>query len=332
MLIKSHSCPYFTGARFHLQVTCPTGAVFKVRATVVHTYTPFTISPVIKLSIDHIVPGTPNGFDNFSTGLPSEVILKVFDRRFAHELRAYYKGKPVTFDSEQAYQDYLATGPAEDIPKLAEEIKTLIGPKFRYKDAPQYLFEHFITLTMSPYFEDECAVYQQLVSLQGHDIPIFYGVTRFIDGLIIPDLNPPVEGVLLEVVPGIGLDKIDPSVVNLDAAISDAMRIVRDYTRLGLLNMDVRLGNFIIKPSGKLILIDFAQSRLREEDETDEEWWQDKKGQDELGRVCFQTEIKYGRPWDPNLLNIREAVEVTPPGSVMLPCSSKVSSSENDTL
>ncbi|QRV97306.1 hypothetical protein RhiJN_25325 [Ceratobasidium sp. AG-Ba] len=284
--------------------------MFTVRATVVHTYTPFTISPVMKLSIDHTEPVAPNDFGNFSTGLPSEVILKVFDRRFAQELRAHYKGKPVTFDSEQAYQNYLAAGPADDIPKLAEEIKAVVGPKFRYKDAPQHLFEHFITLTMSPYFEDECAAYQQLVSLQGHDIPIFYGTTRFIHGLIIPDLNPPVEGVLLEVIPGIGLDKIDPSVVNLDAAISNAMRIVRDYTKLGLLNMDVRLGNFIIKPDRKLVLIDFAQSRLREEDETDEEWWEDKKGQDELGRLCFQAEIKYQRPWDPNSLHLQDVIEI----------------------
>ncbi|QRV97246.1 hypothetical protein RhiJN_25265 [Ceratobasidium sp. AG-Ba] len=265
----------------------------------------------MKLAVDLVVPTIFGDFDTTPAGLPSEVILKVYDRRFAHSLRAYYGGKPVTLESEKAYQDYMTTGPAVDRASLDKEIEIVVGPDGGYRDAPPHLFEHLMTFATYPYFENECAAYKRLASLQGQDIPVFYGTTQFLDGLLIPDLDPPVEGILLEVIPGVGLDEVDVGEVNVDAAVQDAMRIVIRYSKLDALNMDVRLGNLIVKPDGHVVMIDFAQSRLREESESDEDWWEDKRGQDELGNLCFQAKRKYDRPWDPNSLNLREIVEAS---------------------
>lgn len=279
-----HRCPYEIGARFHLGVFPLSGTSYEIHTTVLDTFAPFTISPVMRVALD--------SDQNPPVDLPHEMILKVYDRRFAQSLREYYKGKPATYESEAQYQRYLASGPAADPEELDDQISD-VCPTAGYEGCPPDLFEHLITFAMSPHYESECAAYERLASLQGRDIPRFYGSVKVLN----VDVDPPVQGVLLEVVPGTSLDKADPASVNIDAAVRNAMRIVDSYYDLGLLNEDVHLGNFIVRLDGSVVMIDFAQSRLREDDESDEDWREAKEGADEEGCIGFKAMKKFGWPW-----------------------------------
>lgn len=220
--------------------------------------------------------------------LPAELILKVYDRRFARSIREHYMGKPATHESEAQYQQYLASTPAADHDELDDEINALC-PGAGYEECPPHFFEHLVSFAMSPYYENEWAAYERLARLQGRDIPIFYGSVQVLDG-------GSVRGVLLEAVPGVSLDKADPARVDIGAAIGNAMRIVHSYYNFGLLHEDVRLSNFLVKPDGSVAMIDFTETRLRGEDESDEDWRNAKRESDEERRVAFQAQKKFGWP------------------------------------
>ncbi|QRV92672.1 hypothetical protein RhiJN_20690 [Ceratobasidium sp. AG-Ba] len=125
------------------------------------------------------------------------------------------------------------------------------------------------------------------------------GTTQFLDGLSVDDLDPPILGVLLEVVPGIALRSLDVSSVDLDSVVRNAIRIVDTYSKFDVLNEDVRLGNFILKPNGSVAMIDFAQSRLREDDESGEEWRNNKHMADEEGHIGYQAKLACDWPFTP---------------------------------
>ncbi|KAG8708603.1 hypothetical protein FRC08_018813 [Ceratobasidium sp. 394] len=227
--------------------------------------------------------------DNYcpATRLPAELVFKVFDRRFALSLRDHYKGKPATHESEARYQQHAKSRPTpEGIVEALQEIDDVCPGGLRA--CPPELFEQLIVAHIGGYFDSECAAYERLASLQGRDIPTFFGHTIFIDGLSIPDLDPPTPGVLLEFIPGVSLDKIDPASPDLDTIIREAIRITNSYGDLGVLNLDVRLGNFIVKPNRSVVMIDFAQSRLRREDEDDLGWIREKWAEDEEGTIGYE--------------------------------------------
>ncbi|QRV92730.1 hypothetical protein RhiJN_20748 [Ceratobasidium sp. AG-Ba] len=225
--------------------------------------------------------------------LPLEMVLKVYDRRFAHLLREQHALDPATYESEKAYRRYLE---ADNVPDWESTLQILKEDQRSFKDCPKDLVEHYIMFLLELSPEDEFTVYNRLADLQGRDIPIFFGKTELIEGLPIDERYPPVRGILLEFIPGIPLDSIDPAKVDVDAVFRNAIRIIDTYSDLGVLNEDVHLGNFILKPNGSVVMIDFAQSRLREDDETDEKWRYNKHMADEEGAVGHAAKRYYN--WD----------------------------------
>ncbi|KAG8730062.1 hypothetical protein FRC10_003165 [Ceratobasidium sp. 414] len=250
------------------------------------------MSSVMRVSLDSITSPRTSSRAHPPSDLPSEMILKVYDRRFAYSMREYRSAKLPTYDSEASYYRYISSGRApEGIDAINAERDIYFDRKL---DDPPELLEHLLATKISPYFDSE-----RLSDLQGHYIPIFYGATRFIGGLSIPDLDPPVRGVLLEVIPGIILDTIQPHLVNIDALISDAIRIVDLCGDTGILNKDVRLGNFIVKHDGSVVMIDFALARLRGMEEDDLAWKRAKWGEDEEGCIGYIAERWYQWPYVP---------------------------------
>ncbi|KAG9087575.1 hypothetical protein FRC06_002470, partial [Ceratobasidium sp. 370] len=208
-------CPYFPGAEFRLSVSSPTGAICEAQVTVIDIYAPFTMSSVMRVSLDLITSPRVSSRTHPPFNLPSEMILKVYDRRFAYSLREHRRAKPPTYKSEASYHRYVATGRApQGIPAINAERQTYLDRKL---SVPPELLEHLLATKISPYFDSECAIYEHLSDLQGRYIPVFYGTTQFVGGVSVPDLDPPVRGILLEVIPGISLDTIQPHLVDLDA-------------------------------------------------------------------------------------------------------------------
>ncbi|KAG8730109.1 hypothetical protein FRC12_020492 [Ceratobasidium sp. 428] len=283
-------CPYSIGSDFHLRVSPPSGPSFHAHATVIKTYEPFTISPVMQISLD------ATGLDEqqLPHRLPAKLVLKVYDQRFAYGLREYYGLRPLTDEIEKRYRQYVASGRA---PKEYDAIGDLIETYGGFEESPPELLEHFLAAKIAPHFRTECLIYQRLESLQGRDIPKFYGSTEFVGSSTVPGLSMSVPGILLEVIEGTSLENIDSSLLDLNGVFNDAIRIINSCGDLGVVNYDVRLSNFMVRPRGSVAMIDFAQARLRREDETDLDWNRTKWDEDEEGCVGTAGAMKFGWPY-----------------------------------
>ncbi|CUA68972.1 hypothetical protein RSOLAG22IIIB_08225 [Rhizoctonia solani] len=155
LLITRVPCPYILGATFSLEITPPEGASFLAEARVLHVYSPFTVSPVMRVALST---------QSVDTILPGEVILKVYDRRFANEIRDEYNVDPPTYEAEVRYADYLRSGnvaqTANEIEDLAEQLP---------EDHPKLieLGERMVAILAEPCFENEMTTYGLLSSMQG---------------------------------------------------------------------------------------------------------------------------------------------------------------------
>ncbi|EUC60541.1 hypothetical protein RSOL_350990, partial [Rhizoctonia solani AG-3 Rhs1AP] len=164
------------------------------------------------------------------------------------------------------------------------------------EDDPEPLehVEHLAAVLIKPFFENEKTTYGVLSSLQGKYIPVFYGTTRFLD-TSLPGFDMAVPGILIEFIPGTNLSQIDPTRIGLDSVCSTAVDIVNAYSDLHILNRDVRLENWIVKPNGsEVVMIDFGHCRLRREDEDDQAWKRAKGSEDEEGCVGCVARNKFG--------------------------------------
>ncbi|CAE6404614.1 unnamed protein product [Rhizoctonia solani] len=282
LLSTKFPCPYVLGATFTLEISSPQGASFLAEAKVVHAYAPFTVSPVMRVALSTQSTGTT---------LPGEAVLKIYDRRFAHEIRDDYDVDPPTYEAEARYADYLHSGNIAQTGDQIDDLAEGLPP-----DAPERieLGERFIDILMKELFENETTTYSVLSSMQGKYIPAFYGTTRFLGGCS-PALDTTIPGILIEYIPGTSLYDIDPTTIDLDTVCSTGVNIVNLYSDLNVLNNDVRLVNFIVKPSGsEIVMIDLANCRLRRDDEDDEAWKAAKWDEDEEGCVGVVTRNKFG--------------------------------------
>lgn len=131
-------------------------------------------------------------------------------------------------------------------------------------------------------------------------IPRFYGTTRFLADPLPSELNVPVPGTLLEFIPGTNLSRINPSTVDLDRLLSSAIHVADECENLGVLNYDVRIEYFIAKADESgVVMIDFAQSRLRRSDESDEGWKAERWGQDADGYIGNSAKGMFGWSYVP---------------------------------
>ncbi|CAE6406130.1 unnamed protein product [Rhizoctonia solani] len=280
--IKRVPCPYELGATFSLQISPPQGESFVAEAKVVHVYTPFTMSSVMKVAL---------ASESTSTMVPDEAILKVYDRRFADDTRDQYDVEPSTYEVEAQYAEYLRSDKVlHTVAEICEHAEQLPD------DAPDpvELGEHVVALLVKHFFENEKTTYNALSSLQGKYIPTFYGNTRFLDASL-PGLDSTISGILIEFIPGTNLSRVNPSSIDVNAVCSTAVNIVDRYSDLNVLNRDVRLENFIVKPNGsEVVMIDFGHCRLRREGEDDQLWGETKSCQDEEGEVGYVAGNRFG--------------------------------------
>ncbi|KAL5639653.1 hypothetical protein ACGC1H_006307 [Rhizoctonia solani] len=253
-------CPYALGATFSLEVSPPQGPPLVVEAKVVQLYSPFTVSSVMKVTLTS---------QSTSMMIPSEAVLKVYDRRFADSIRSeHHIGLP-TYEAEAQYAEYLRS---DDVLQTVDQIYDLVEQFPDGYHHPLELGERLVAVIVKPFFENEKTTYGVLSSLQGNYVPTFYGTTRFLDASS-PGLDTTIPGILIEFIPGTNLSQIDPNTIDLNSVLLTAMGIVNAYSDLNILNSDVRLTNFIVRPNGsEVVMIDFGDCRLRGEDEDDQAW------------------------------------------------------------
>ncbi|CAE7123943.1 unnamed protein product, partial [Rhizoctonia solani] len=275
-------CPYVLGATFKLEISPPHGDPFMVEANVTHVFSPFTMSSAMKVAL------TP---ESDSTALPSEAVLKVYDRRFADDMREQYCINPPTTEGEAQYVRYLAS---HNVAETEDQVYELGEHISEDEPEPLGLDERIAAILIQPFFESETTTYSTLSDLQGKYIPTFYGTTRFIDGSSVT-LDTTVPGILIEFIPGTNLSQIDPTNTDLDTVCSAALDLVYTCSDRNILNRGVRLENFIVKPNGsEVVMIDFGHCRLRREDEDDQAWGEARWEEDEAGAVGWVARDRFG--------------------------------------
>ncbi|KIK64201.1 hypothetical protein GYMLUDRAFT_221496 [Collybiopsis luxurians FD-317 M1] len=295
-------CPYYSGAEYHLQITpgagSPASGAIDVKVTVLEVFKPITISPVLKVAL---------ASDPLSIALPSTLILKVYDRRYANDLRAFYDIPELSEESEEAFRAWASSGSGSQRTLEEWEQKRRADDELDIEPSAEETEAYLATLLAS-YYENEVRVYERMASMQGNEIPRFFGRTRFvIESQPDRTTDAEVPGILVEYVEGTRLDNLSIDALS-PVLCQKCVDIVLAFGDSGVLNQDVRLENFIVPsspgalPSGSenrrrdVVMIDFAQSRLRREGEDDEQWKGEKWSTDEEGAIGFVLQTKCG--WD----------------------------------
>ncbi|KAF4993063.1 hypothetical protein FGRMN_6751 [Fusarium graminum] len=221
--------------------------------------------------------------------------LKMFDRRFAVQYRQDEFIDTWSEDIERQLLRDLANG---KVVEMVEKLETL--PDFRFDTGDDWdEVEKEINQghMMRGMFNTETAVYARLQDHQGKVIPRLLGSVTLAepaDLSLTPDQQDLYRhrGVLLEYLPGFTFSKIVENVPRTEwqQIIDQAVQIVHILGDNNVINYDVRPDNFMIVPENdkyKVFMIDFAQCRLRREDETDAEWGLDKNSRDETGAIAM---------------------------------------------
>ncbi|KAE8165934.1 hypothetical protein BDV40DRAFT_285875 [Aspergillus tamarii] len=194
------------------------------------------------------------------------MVLELFDRRFAHQLRKDHKLKPWTSDMERQYHDFVHDGCASEfITRLNNDSKMAEGEGDTRND-PQneaYLHDHIQDLC-----ETEVEVYQTLKNIQGKDIPQLFACLTVPSSSSSQELSvkkyTDVPGVLLQYIDGFLLTDMAahaPQEV-WQSDRDDTIQIVNLIGDRGILNEDVKTRSFIVQENlwrkFKGFMIDFA--------------------------------------------------------------------------
>ncbi|KXX73193.1 Casein kinase I RAG8 [Madurella mycetomatis] len=225
--------------------------------------------------------------------------LKLYDWRFAAQYRDDQGVESWTEESAAAYTDYVLSS------KVDEFLRRLSDKQFRddtEEDWEAGQNEAALANDMHDMHCAETTVYSRLLGIQGKTVP---RVIVFVELDIAPgnvDLNDrqrrhfQIKGILLQYIPGFSLrdlgTKAPPG--SWQEIVDQAVEIARSLGDHDVLNKDVRPDNFIVShrasngnsPEGfKVFMIDFGQSRVRRDDESDFDWGRAKWRQDEEGAV-----------------------------------------------
>lgn len=222
------------------------------------------------------------------------MVLKVFDRRFASQLREDQDASPWTLDIEKEYHQFAIDGRASSFTAKLHSKDETITQQADTRNNSQT--EAYLQYLMSESYDTEVEVYNTLKDIQGEDIPqLFANITTPIAidtqaSAASQCIDPP--GVLLQYITGFELaDITDCAPKECWQSIGEeAIRIVNVIGDRGILNEDVKRRNFIVQKQEdvyKVFMIDFALCLFRNEFEDDAEWDQWKAMQDEEGAVGY---------------------------------------------
>ncbi|KAJ5279992.1 hypothetical protein N7478_005364 [Penicillium angulare] len=230
------------------------------------------------------------------------MVLKVFDQRFATQLREDEKVQPYKMDIEFDYHRFVRDGGAEAFidglnthDEMAEEDESWNTPQ-----EEAYLHDCLLDL-----YKTGIQVYNTLKDLQGEEVPGLLAAV-LVSGFD-PDVLEPVTqgfpGILLQHIQGFLLTNLaDYSPREIRQSIcDDSVRILNLMDDRGILNKDVQTRSFIVSLDNaqrkhfKVIMIDFALCNSRADYEDDQEWSEFKAIQEEqeeaIGRV-MQTRLE----------------------------------------
>ena len=249
---------------------------------ILHVYKPSTLSTVMVVQ---------------DASQKQAFALKLYDPRFATQLRSKAKVKPFDAACNKAYEAFVRTDAAPTfLHKLRHDANFREPIFFGWGQAEEEVYLLSRCLKM---YETECKVYNQLKDLQGSGIP------RFIAKVILrtPGYsaeNPmsqfySVPGILLEYISGFALQDLplgESPREKWQDICNEAVRLVRKCGHRDILNRDVSSRNILVSLRSssndndyRVVLIDFALCYFRRPDQSDKSWRRAKSDQNEEGTL-----------------------------------------------
>lgn len=221
------------------------------------------------------------------------LILKLFDWRYATQLRQEYGVGQWTSYNEETYRAFVEKGDAAKfVSDLEDDNSTDDQPWDTARD-DALLFDYCRDLHTC-----EVEAYNLLKDLQGRNIPQFFADVRF-NAFSTQDTFFEVRGILLELITGYSLDDLanyahQSSWQRICDNTIHAINLISDH---GVLNEDVKPRNVLIRTHENLlehevVIIDFAQCRFRREDQSEAAWKHEKWRQDEEGAIGYVMECR----------------------------------------
>lgn len=234
--------------------------------------------------------------DAHALGLKGQVIMKLYDRRFAAQLRHDNAVPPWTLDIEREYRKFVFDGGASELITKLHAMEDLPEEEGDSWSAAQN--ETYIYHLCRKYYDTESEAYRRVEDLQGKDVPRFIARVSFSEGPCSPTSSNHVSkwldcpGILLELINGFPLWELEERAPK-DAwqyICEDAIRIVNLIGDRDLRNEDIHLNNNIVRKDPitgkfKVFIIDFAMCVLRKPEDDKDDWWYMKATVDEEGRI-----------------------------------------------
>jgi hypothetical protein len=292
-LLILHRHPYSHGARLSLRIE--EHSLSSLDATVIKVFKPFTLSCVLAVQLNYP-----------QLRLNGKYILKLYDRRFATQLRE--EEVDYSWDDEiedkfrkfvsdgyaSSFFDYCAEHDAAD--KEARENCTLedcwVCDAQEHWNIAQH--EAYLQYRCRKLYKTEVKVYHKLHSIQGQYIPRFEGRVVLESSQTSPpfDIYLGCPGILLEFIEGFPLEDlahVPPGQQHTLRSIGEgAIQIVNHISAQGIRNEDIKTRSFIIHqdPGTRELrpyMIDFGNCVLRMPGQSDVTWEYWKAVQDEEG-------------------------------------------------
>ncbi|KAL8974698.1 MAG: hypothetical protein Q9197_001067 [Variospora fuerteventurae] len=235
----------------------------------------------------------PAGF-NSTKKQAKHAILKLYDWRYAAQLRKDHKIDPWTPDHEAKYRAFVETGEAAKFISTLEDDDDTDDPQLWDTARDEtFLYDYCRDLHSC-----EVEAYSRLQDLQGRSIPRFLADVTF-DAFPMQQNNAffQVRGILLELITGYSLAdlaKYAPQ-SSWQRICDEAIHTINLISDHGVLNEDVKTRNVLIRTHDnnkdleecEVVMIDFALCRFREIDQSEADWRHEKCRQDEEGAIGY---------------------------------------------
>lgn len=215
-------------------------------------------------------------------------ILKLYDWRYTTQLRRDHEVDQWTPFHEKKYKAFVKEGGAADFTSALEHNDVIDDLQWDTAHHETFLFNYCCDLHSC-----EVEAYSRLKDLQGRNIPRFVADVRF-NAFPVQNAFFEVRGILLEFITGYSLADLAKYAhqSSWQRICDEAIYTVNLIGEHGILNEDVKPRNILIRTRDKdseheVVMIDFAQCRFREIDQSEEDWKHDKWQQDEEGAIGF---------------------------------------------
>lgn len=233
-------------------------------------------------------------------------VLKLYDRRFATGARKHEEAIPYDSTLETKYLEQLMEYPPADLDDDEDETED--------EEEPETQILRHVQRKCLGFYNSEREVYRKFHPLQGRLVPKLFSPMR-LEAPYVPatpiGATPSVQsyisipGILIEHIPGFVFSDTKRCAPETDwkAIHQAAVGVVNEVASYHVLNHDVSSDNVIIRKDGsshKAVMIDFAQARVRREDECDQEWREHKWMEDEESCIGWLMAGKLGVDFRPS--------------------------------